>query len=324
MFDIFFVQKITYYQFIIIKLSMLSSILPPELFQLVEAISSIENIYEIRIRFNSPIVINVGGEFKVLRNKLNGNKVVYADSRLIDYIICKATDSSLYTFNNQIKQGFITVSGGIRIGITGEIVTTDDEKIKTIKNFSALCIRIPHEIYNCASTAMNFIVGKSIKNTLIISPPGAGKTTFLRDIARSLSNLNVLYNTLVLDERFEIGASIEGLATMDIGSYTDVLSGCNKAYGFKEGIRTMRPDVIICDELATKSDIEAVRAAVNSGVKVIASAHSNSHLELKKKAEFEPIFNDKIFERYVVLSTRNGMGTYEGIYDENCIPLYFS
>jgi stage III sporulation protein AA len=303
---------------------MLSSILPPELFQIIEGLSPIENIYEIRIRFNSPIVINICGEFQVLRNNLNNNKVVYADNRLIDYIICKATDSSLYSFNNQIKQGFVTVSGGIRIGITGEVVVSDDEKIKTIKNFSSLCIRIPHEIINCASTAMSFILGKTIKNTLLISPPGAGKTTFLRDIARSLSNSNKLINTLVIDERFEIGASIDGLATMDIGSYTDILSGSSKAYGFKEGIRTMRPDVIICDELATKEDIEAVKIAINSGVKVIASAHSNSHIELRKKSEFETLFNDKVFERYIVLSTKNGMGTYEGIFDENCIPLYFS
>lgn len=302
---------------------MLSSILPPELFQLVEHTSPIENIYEIRVRFNSPIMLNIGGEYRPLKNVLAGNKVIYADSRLIDYIISKATDSSLYSYNNQIKQGFVTVSGGIRVGVTGEAVIGDNENIKTIKNFSSLCIRIPHEIKNCAATAMNFILGNNIKNTLIISPPGAGKTTFLRDIARTLSDNSKYFNTLIIDERFEIAASINGLPTMDIGCYSDIISGSSKSFGFKEGIRTMRPDIIICDELATKEDVDSVKLAINSGVKVIASAHSSSHNELRKKPEFLSIFTERVFDRYIVLSTRNGMGTYEGVFDENCNPLYF-
>lgn len=304
---------------------MLKKLLPDELYNLLNSIVDIGVVYEIRIRNRAPICVNVNGEYKVLSK--SGFASNYAEAwlgseQMIDFVLARATNSSMYAVGNQIRHGFVTFDGGIRIGICGETVV-DEKGVKTIKNISSLNIRVPHEIRNCAMTALNFILSCGVKNTLLIAPPGAGKTTFLRDIARGLSLSKSIKNVLVVDERYEIAAAHMGFATMDVGAFTDVISGCSKEYGLKEGIRSLKPDVVICDELATYEDLLAVSEAMSSGVKVIASAHAYDHLDLAKKSQFQEVFKKKLFQRFVVISERNGPGTYEGIFDENFSCLYF-
>ena len=304
---------------------MLKKLLPDDLYNLLTSIVDSSMIFEIRIRNNAPICVNVNGEYRLVSQ--NGfarslNEAWIADERMLDFVLSRATNSSFYSVGNQIRHGFITFDGGIRIGVCGETVI-DEKGVKTIKNISSLNIRIPHEIKNCALTAMNFIASGGIKNSLIIAPPGAGKTTFLRDIARSISQTKMIFNVLVVDERYEIAAAHLGYPLMNIGPYTDVISGCSKEFGLREGIRSLKPNVVICDELATYEDLLAVSEAMSSGVKVIASAHAFDHVELSKKPQFAELFKKKLFQRYVVISERNGPGTYEGIFDENFSCLYF-
>lgn len=303
----------------------MKKLLPDDLFNLITSLVDQNMVYEIRIRNRSPICVNVAGEYRVLSQSgfaKSASDAWLADEAMIDYILAKATNNSVYSVNNQIKQGFVTFDGGIRIGISGETVI-DGEGVKTIKNISSLNIRIPHEIRNCAMTALNFILQTGVKNTLIISPPGAGKTTFLRDIARGLSMSKKIKNTLIVDERYEIAASTYGYPTMDVGSFTDVISGSSKTFGLREGLRSLKPNVIVCDEIATSDDLDAVAEAMSSGVKVIASAHAFDHVDLSKKPQFAEVFKKKLFQRFVVISERNGPGTYEGIFDENFSCLYF-
>lgn len=277
-------------------------------------------VYEIRIRAEKPIYINYFGEYIPLRDKTS--EIIYSDKKLIDYIITRATEMSVYRYNSQIKEGFITTSKGVRIGIAGEIVETETSEVRTIKNPSSLVLRIPHEIKNCANEVMPYIMDcHGVHSSLIISPPGCGKTTFIRDIARALTQTEKINNILVVDERFEIAGGENGAPRMDVGLTTDIISGGTKTFAFNGGIRSLRPDVIITDEIGTKSDAIAIKQASLSGVKVIATAHAENEQELRKRNNFIDLFESEIFERIIVLSSRNGMGTVETILNSKLDPM---
>ena len=162
---------------------MIKDILPEALAELILAQYSFAGIYELRIRTDKPIYINYFGDFLPLRGE--NQSIVYADRKLIGFIIARVTERSVYRYNTEIKQGFITTPSGMRIGIAGEVVNSDDGGIKTIKNLSSIVVRVPHEIKNCSSEILPYIVDSmGVRNTLILSPPGCGKTTIIRDIAR--------------------------------------------------------------------------------------------------------------------------------------------
>lgn len=303
---------------------MIDAILPEYLVDILKNKLKYEYVYEIRIRSGLPVCINYGGRYYYLNPEGIGDRdggSIITDRKMLEAIIYKAADYSMYAVNNQLKHSYITVKGGIRIGICGELVIEDD-CIKSVKNFSSLIIRIPHEVNDCALSAYQFVAQDKLYNSLIISPPGGGKTTFLRDLARLISEGRNIFNTLIIDERYEIASCYNGLPQLNVGEFTDVLSNCSKRYGFEQGIRAMKPDVIITDELANESDCEAILYAASCGVKIIASVHALDHLDLIKKPGFEEVMKKKLFERFVVLSNRKGPGTYEGIYDSNFNNIY--
>ena len=293
----------------------------PEKIQNLFANLPLQKVNELRLRTNAPIVVAIAGRSFFLTNTGLSHQptdlAVTMTKLDLETIVHKAAEYSLYAVNDQIRAGFITIRGGVRIGICGEVVTNNGE-VTTIKNIQALNIRVPHQIRGCSYPILPYVFEKNAPlKTLIISPPACGKTTMLRDIAWQLCDKYNMPNVLVLDERGEIAAAHQGENQLDVGAFTDVISGCTKSYGFENGLRSMRPDVIITDELCTAADIEMVKTAAHSGVCVFASVHARDISDLRQKPIFRSVIDEQVFDRYIVLTTRDTAGAVAGVFDRN-------
>lgn len=295
-------------------------LLPEWLFQHLSQNYKLCDIQEIRVRKNQPIQICYKGKMVELKSDTGiYQKPIYATNEILEYIVAVATKNSLYAFDEQIKNGYIITDNGIRIGLCGTAVVNSG-KISLIKKISSLNIRIGHNIVDCSSEIIHFVVtNKSVKNTLILSAPGEGKTTLLRDIVLKLSNKFNIPNIMVIDEKFELSGENQ---SFDLGKNVDVMQGANKKFSFFEAIKVMNPNVIATDELVSDDDVEGVKFAIKSGVNVIATVHSKNLDELKTKPYFEKLLSEKYFERFIILSKRNGVGTIEGVFDDKSFALY--
>lgn len=303
----------------LIPLCMLKDYLDREIYNAIIKSFSFNDITEIRMRANENLIVVVKNKKFYLKD--SQGEFIKVNTNTIENFIKKASENSIYAFNDSIVNGYITLPKGIRVGLCGNIVT-DDEKIVTIKEFQAINIRIPHFIKNCSLSAFDLIVNsEEIKNTLVISPPGAGKTTFIRDLIYQINQHNIPKNILIADERSEICSVVNGEPNVDLGGFCDIYSNCSKKFAFKNGIRSMRPDVIVTDEIDLERDLEYIIEAINSGVNIIATIHAKDLNQLKKKKNFDTILDEKFFSRFVVLSSDEGPGTLLGVYDEklNCI-----
>ncbi len=298
---------------------MLKDYLPREIYNLIIKNFSFADINEIRMRANENLIIVVKNKKYYLKDD-SGN-YIKPSTMIIENFIRKISENSIYAFNDNIKNGFITLPKGIRVGICGTVVM-EGSKVITIKDFQSVNIRIPHSVRNCSLTAFEYLVDSEIKNTLIISSPGNGKTTFIRDFIYQLFAHNISKNILVADERSEICSVVNGKPAIDLGGFCDIFTNCTKEYAFKNGIRSMRPDVIVTDEIDLDLDLNAILEAINSGVAVIATIHAKDLSQLKKKKNFNRVIEEKFFSRFVVLSGDEGPGTLTGIFDENLDCVY--
>ena len=257
-------------------------------------------LQEIRIRCNRPIILKLRNSEALIEYEINQTEILQTVERLCN--------NSIYAYKNQMCEGFITIKGGHRIGITGTAVI-ENGKIINIKYISSLNFRIAREIINCSNPILGQVIDKknnTINNTLIVSPPGKGKTTILRDLIRNISNgvpaLNFRGKTCgVVDERGEIAAMYQGIPQNNIGIRTDVIENISKAKGMKMLIRSMAPEVIACDEIGSKEDIEAIKEAMISGVKGIFTIHGKNFENLKSNKYIKELIDNKQIEKIIYI-----------------------
>ncbi len=288
-----------------------------------------ELLQEIRLRVNSPLMLIysnkeyfISKDHRITSDKNNAYIVSLNEVReTMEYI----SNYSLYAFEDEIRQGFITIQGGHRVGIAGKTII-EAERIKNIKHISFINIRLSHQIKGCGDKVMPYIINdNTIYHTLIISPPRCGKTTLLRDVIRQLSNgVSSMpgLNVGVVDERSEIGACYMGIPQNELGIRTDILDCCPKVEGMMMLIRSMSPSIIAVDEVGSRDDIEAIEYVMNCGCKLIATVHGSSIDDIKNKPILGKMVREKIFERYIILNNKGRVGNLQEIYDERGTLLY--
>ena len=218
---------------------------------------------------------------------------------------------SLYAYEDELRQGYLTIRGGHRVGVAGRTVL-DGDKVKSVRYISCVNVRLSHEVPGCADPVLPYLWGdEGLLHTLIISPPRCGKTTLLRDMVRQISDGSRArrgYTVGVVDERSEICGCFMGIPENDVGIRTDVMDACPKAEGMMMLVRSMAPEVIAVDEIGRYEDIGAIETVLYSGCRLIATVHGSSLSDIQAKPLFQRLAQEQVFERYVILgdSFRSG------------------
>lgn len=289
---------------------------------------------EIRLRHSRPLIIGwAGGGESFLGERgpvLTVEEAYLVFNTDLEKTLELISGYSLYAFEEELKQGFLTLPGGHRVGLAGRAVL-EKGSIKILRNISSLNFRVARQVKGAGEKVLGFLFDRSnnrIYHTLVVSPPQAGKTTLLRDLARLISEGAGISGQTgkkvgIVDERSEIAGCFQGIPQLDVGTRTDVLDACPKAEGIMLMLRSLSPQVIITDELGRAEDVQAVAEAVSAGVSVITSAHGSSLEEICRRPVLEELLQKNLFERLIFLSNNRGPGTLEMIVEgEKGLPLY--
>lgn len=274
---------------------------------------NLDNLEEIRLRTNKNIILKNGEEEIILKHIINTQEILK--------ILQRICDNSIYTYQNQICNGYITIKGGHRVGITGNVVVREEQVIN-ISHIYSLNFRIAREILGCSKATLPLILNlkdNSIYNTIILAPPGRGKTTLLRDLIRNISSGIPEYNFKginvgVIDERGEIAAMYKGVPQNNLGERTDILDNVSKSIGIKMLVRSMNPQVITADEIGTNEDIQAINYAVTSGVKGIFTAHGRNLEDVILNPILSKLYNLEVIEKILLIEKDRSTKL---IYDKN-------
>lgn len=320
-----------------------------------------EYVQEIRIRINGPFLVMYKGEEWILDSE--GKKAAFPEcgyriqQKDLKDTMSFVSDYSVYAFEGELSQGYLTVEGGHRVGVAGKVITGGTGKYGLagfltananstgatssgnsasgnvyggirMKYITYMNIRVAHQVKGCASKLLPYIIERGqVYHTLIISAPCCGKTTILRDLIRQISTGTEEFDGCsvgVVDERSEIGGSYMGVPQNDLGPRTDVLDACPKAEGMMMLIRSMAPSVLAVDELGNYHDIYAIESVIHCGCKLLATVHGTSLEDVQRKPLFAKLMKEHIFQRYIVLHNRERIGEIQFVYDEDGEILYDS
>ncbi len=281
----------------------------------------IENIQEIRLRANRPIVIvnNLGSSFLTNTGKLSyilsSNCIIVTKNEIAESIN-RMCSYSMHSHYEDLVNGYVTLPNGARVGITGTAVF-DKEDVKGIKDFDGINIRIPRIVNGASDIILKTLFKNEISNLIIAGQPSSGKTTILKDLMYQLSSgrLGKYYKICVVDERKEIANSKD--EANHIGPNTDVLLGFPKAKGISMAVRTLSPDIIICDEISSNEEINLILDSLNSGISFVLSIHANTYDELKRKNSFKTLYYEGGFNNIVLLKSNNEPGVISKIIKQN-------
>lgn len=269
------------------------------------------NIREMRFRSGRPaVIITDKGTFFISPcgrlTTILSSAVIKTDKEEIKELFIRICGYSVHSFTESVNRGYITISGGHRIGIAGTAVT-ENGRIIAVRDIECINFRIAREIKGAANGVFNECFSDGLKSVIIAGPPAGGKTTVLRDLARQLSGdeRGLMKKVFVCDERGEIAASFCSESQNDIGINCDVVTSYPKGEGIMTGLRAFSPDVIICDEVSTDEEASAIECGVNSGVEFILSIHARSEKELKSKPILKRLLKTGAFNEIVLLSSVN-------------------
>ncbi|MBR7796754.1 MAG: stage III sporulation protein AA [Bacillota bacterium] len=269
-----------------------------------------DELEEIRLRLNKPVELIFHATHKTVYHPIptKGDFV---------HMINQLSEFSLYRMEDELREGYMTIEGGHRVGLAGR-VNTINGSVKAIQYITFLNIRIAKEKIGAASEVVPYLYQQGYLNTLIVGAPQTGKTTLIRDITRIISSgwTHIPPQKVgVVDERSEIAASIKGVPQHNIGPRTDVMDACPKAEGMMMMIRSMSPQILVVDEIGGKRDVDALLEAINAGVVVICSIHGQTLDELNRRPSIQALLQQEIFQRIILLDRTSSPGSFQHIYD---------